>query len=183
MSQTYHSLLSFWKQFHVASLLEKKIPVLFPTPRRTAPVCCSAQPGLWQGRRCWSSWIHLSHWLTWHGASFEALAKSDWGQKLDANSRRKKTILSSPSHLLPDCPSLVGWLKENRKCIFVVCDRLQRSTNSIYYISAAILCMLLGMWVALMCAPLDKYALVSIWDILPVENCHQIKYQIYFTIK
>ena len=173
----------------MASLLEKKYcPCSFPPPvalRRFA-----ALPSLGSGRdgvADRAGFTSLIGWqltsVTWHGASFEALAKSGWEQKLDANSRRKKTILSSPSHFLPDCPSLVGWLKENRKCIFVLCDRLQRSTNSIYYISAAILCMLLGMWVALMCAPLDKYALVSIWDILPVENCHQIKYQIYFTIK
>ena len=49
MSQTYHSLLSFWKQFHVASLLEKKYcPCSFPPPvalRRFA-----ALPSLGSGR-------------------------------------------------------------------------------------------------------------------------------------
>ena len=42
---------------------------------------------------------------------------------MDANSREEKTILSSPSHLLPDCPSLVGCLKldsgENVFLLFV----------------------------------------------------------------
>ena len=81
MSQTYHSLLSFWKQLHVASLLEKKYLCSFPLPvalRRFA-----ALPSLGSGRDGGADragFTSLIGWqltsVTWHGASFEALAKS-----------------------------------------------------------------------------------------------------------
>ena len=171
MSQTYHSLLSFWKQLHVASLLEKKYcPCSFPPPvalRRFA-----ALPSLGSGRdgvADQAGFTSLIGWqltsVTWHRASFEALAESGWGQKFDANSRRKKTILSSPSHLLPDCPSLVGWLKlnsgENVFLLFVTdcCNEVQ-----IVYITF----------------PQQYYAMECCFDVcslgtnLPDENCHQI---------
>ena len=188
MSQTYHSLLSFWKlNLHVASLLEKQILYVHALSHLQShcagwllcpawalagtevlieldsPLSLAGNWLLWPGTE-----LLLKHWL-------KVVESKNWMQILE-----EKTILSSPSHLLPDCPSLVGWQKENRKCIFVVCDRLQRSKNSIYYISAAILCngMLLGVWVALMCAPLGQ-----IFPMKIAIKSSLARFKIYFTSK
>ena len=182
MSQTYHSLLSFWKQLHVASLLEKKYcPCSFPPPvalRRFA-----ALPSLGSGRDGGADRAGFTSLIGWPGTALllkhwlKVIEGKNWMQTLEK--KNYSVVTFSPSTWLP----IFGWLPEAeqwQKCIFVVCDRLQRSKNSIYYISAAILCngMLLGVWVALMCAPLGQ-----IFPMKIAIKSSLARFKIYFTSK